>query len=268
MAATALSSPDRLQLAVAKSKERLRLNSIKILHFDSRDTIVINEAFRQVQSFISGLHLTYGLTTSDIMAALQAAHQAADEHFTMRHTEAWDTTFIIPQADIDADMKLFQDFNYDFTSLCKYKQSKLASNRISPARIRSIFGNTGTKVPGVDPRDIAILLDFAANGITPPVAPLRDRHIKLQHPINRLLYKQYTDGTMKMLLLQLAQQIPGIHFSPQHHADSKGKPEGRVIGDLTGQHDVLLMGRCTTKMTFARLFVNNGVISNTQQSTS
>ena len=31
--------------------------------------------------------------------------------------------------------------------------------------------------------------------------------------------------------------IPGIHFSPQHHADSKGKPEGRIIGDLFGQHD-------------------------------
>ena len=33
--------------------------------------------------------------------------------------------------------------------------------------------------------------------------------------------------------------IPGVHFSPQHHADSKGKPEGRVIGDLSGQHDPL-----------------------------
>jgi hypothetical protein len=61
----------------------------------------------------------------------------------------------------------------------------------------------------------------------------------LQHPINRLLYKQYTDGTMILLSLQDAKSIPGIHFSPQHHADSKGKPEGRVIGDLSGQHDPL-----------------------------
>ena len=166
----------------------------------------------------------------------------------MRHTEAWDTTFVIPQADIDADMQLFRDLDYDFTEMCRHKQSKLASNRISPARIHSIFGVDGTRIPGVDPNDIAILLDFATNGITPPVAPsfrpqadnvppLRDRYITLQHPINRLLYKQYTDGTMILLLLAVAQQIPGIHFSPQHHADSKGKPEGRVIGDLTGQHD-------------------------------
>ena len=44
---------------------------------------------------------------------------------------------------------------------------------------------------------------------------------------------------MILLSLQDAKSIPGIHFSPQHHADSKGKPEGRVIGDLSGQHDPL-----------------------------
>ena len=42
---------------------------------------------------------------------------------------------------------------------------------------------------------------------------------------------------MIFLLLSEAKKIPGIHFSPQHHADSKGKPEGRVIGDLSGQHN-------------------------------
>jgi hypothetical protein len=34
-----------------------------------------------------------------------------------------------------------------------------------------------------------------------------------------------------------ALKIPGLHLSPQHHVDSKGKPEERVIGDLLGQHD-------------------------------
>ena len=44
---------------------------------------------------------------------------------------------------------------------------------------------------------------------------------------------------MILLSFQDAKTIPGVHFSPQHHADSKGKPEGRVIGDLSGQHDPL-----------------------------
>lgn len=42
---------------------------------------------------------------------------------------------------------------------------------------------------------------------------------------------------MILLSLQDAKSISGIHFSPQHHADSKGKPEGRIIGDFSGQHD-------------------------------
>ena len=40
-----------------------------------------------------------------------------------------------------------------------------------------------------------------------------------------------------MMDAEQAKTVDGVHFSPQHHADSKGKPEGRVIGDLSGQHD-------------------------------
>ena len=36
---------------------------------------------------------------------------------------------------------------------------------------------------------------------------------------------------------KMQKSILGIHFSPQYHANSKEKPEGRVIGDLSGQHD-------------------------------
>ena len=42
---------------------------------------------------------------------------------------------------------------------------------------------------------------------------------------------------MALLDTEKAKQIQGIHFSAQHQADSKGKQEGRVIGDLSGQHD-------------------------------
>ena len=78
---------------------------------------------------------------------------------------------------------------------------------------------------------------YLFNDILTLHSTLRDRYIKLQHTINKLLYKLYQDGTMIFLKLQEALRIPGIHFSPQHHTDSKGKPEGRIIGDLSGQHD-------------------------------
>jgi hypothetical protein len=34
-----------------------------------------------------------------------------------------------------------------------------------------------------------------------------------------------------------ALKIQGLHLSPQYHVDSKGKPKGRIIEDLSGQHD-------------------------------
>lgn len=98
------------------------------------------------------------------------------------------------------------------------------------------------------PADFRLLLEFAQSGITPLVGqdfvpqatnlpPLRQRYLTLKHTVNSLLFKQWGDGTMALLDTNKAKQIRGIHFSAQHQADSKGKQEGRVIGDLSGQHD-------------------------------
>lgn len=95
------------------------------------------------------------------MEALQAAHRASDEYYTSRHTEAWDTSFVITPAAIQHDMQLLQDLEYEFVRMCKFKQSKLAHNRLSIARIDAIFRASGDKIPGVDPADILILREFA-----------------------------------------------------------------------------------------------------------
>ena len=52
-----------------------------------------------------------------------------------------------------------------------------------------------------------------------------------------LLFEQWGKRTMIIMETEQAKAVDGVHLSPQHHADSKGKPEGRVIGDLSGQHD-------------------------------
>jgi hypothetical protein len=237
-----------IRLSAAKSKEKIRINALKILKFDSQDDAIINESLQVALAFARALQFSYGLTPNDILLALQDAHRAADEYYTIRHAMEWDTSFIIPAEAIAADSVLFRNCNYNFSQMCRYKQSKLAHNRLSVSRIIDLFGTDGKKVPGVDPADVNILLEFAQHGITPPVAdnfrpesvnvaPLRDRYIKLQHTINKLLYKLYQDGTMIFLKKHEALRIPGIHLSPQHHADTKGKPEGRIIGDLSGQHD-------------------------------
>lgn len=201
-----------------------------------------------VQSFIDALGLSTSLTHADIHSALRSAHVAADEHFNLVNAQQWNTTFEFPAEALAADAVLFQQCEGDFTKMCSIKQSSLADNRLSLRRVIETFGPTGQRIPSMLQADFVTLTEFARFGITPLVAsdfvpnstlipPLRERYLKVKHTVNYLLYQQYLARTMIMLDTKIARTIPNIHFSPQHQADSKGKPEGRVIGDLSGQHD-------------------------------
>lgn len=200
-------------------------------------------------AFIKALGLQLKITAVQIRTALEEAHKAADGHYTLKHAEQWNTDFEFPQSAIDADTKLWIECSNDLTVMCKVKQAKLAHNRISVQRVLQAFGTLGNKYPTMLHSDFMILMDFAANGITPLIAedfqpqstnkpPLRARYLTLKHTVNFLLYKQHTEGTVLLLKTPDSDKIKDIHYSPQHQADSKGKQEGRVIGDLSGQHDV------------------------------
>ena len=130
-----VASIQRKHQSALKVKEKLRINSLKILHFDARDEEIVQASLKQAQLFINGLGLSIGLTASDILKALQEAHKAEDEYYTMRHAQAWNTDFVIPQKAIAADSALFLECDHDFTKMCRRKQSLLAANRISKERI-------------------------------------------------------------------------------------------------------------------------------------
>ena len=231
-----------------KSREKRRINSLQILLFDSRDLELIQEQYCAVQEFGKALGLDLQISADRIRKVLEDAHRASEGYYTLKHAEQWNTDFEFPQDAIDADEALWHQCSHDLTAICKVKQARLAHNRLSVRRVLQAFGPLGTKYPKMLHSDFMILMDFAANGITPLFAddfvpqssnqpPLRARYLTLKHTVNFLLYKQHVDGTVLLLSRANAETIPGIHLSPQHQADSKGKQEGRVIGDLSGQHD-------------------------------
>jgi hypothetical protein len=152
-----------IHYAASKAKEKIRIYSLKLLHFDARDEQLIKESFQQVLAFSAGLQINYGLTDNDIMSALKAAHIAAYEYYTVRHALAWDADFVISVEAIDADSTFFQSLDQDFAAMCRHKQQLLAHNRLSTDRIFSILGPTGKRIPGVTTHDFNILLEFAAN---------------------------------------------------------------------------------------------------------
>jgi hypothetical protein len=155
-----------IHYAASKAKEKIKINSLKLLHFDSCDEQIIQESFQQVLAFSAGLQLQFALTDADIMSALKAAHIAADEYYTVRHALVWDTDFVIPAAAIEADSTLFQSCGRDFAAMCRHKQQLLAHNRLSTERIFSILGKTGHIIPDVTPQDFATMLEFAHNAVS------------------------------------------------------------------------------------------------------
>ena len=201
-----------------------------------------------MDSFLDAIGLKLSVSTDHILQALEQAHIASDEYYNVTHAQRWNTTFEFPADAIATDEALLDSCSNDFTLMCKTKQEHLAHNRLSLRRIIETFGPLGTRIPGMLLSDFHTLCKFATDGITPPVGydfipqatnhpPLRKRYETLKHTINFLLFKQWGDGTMALLPTKRAKLIEGLHFSAQHHADSKGKQEGRVIGDLSGQHD-------------------------------
>jgi hypothetical protein len=244
-----------------KAREKQRINNLKILQFDSKDHLNIAKAKRAVDSFAEAIGISGQISESDILDALQRAHIASDEYYNLKHAAAWNTTFEFPSEAVTADMQLWEQCSHDFTLMCKTKQGRLADNRLSEARVREVFGHDGTMIPGMLASDFDLLLEFGRTGVTPilpndfkpenkMIPPLRARYTTLKHTINSLLFEQWEKNTMILMTTAEAMRIDGAHFSPQHQADSKGKPEGRIIGDLSGQHDTAytpLNGTTTSK---------------------
>ena len=50
------------------------------------------------------------MSEADIFSALQQAHIASDEYYTMVHAAAWNTTFVFPPDAIAADRMLWDQY--------------------------------------------------------------------------------------------------------------------------------------------------------------
>jgi hypothetical protein len=62
--ATTLTTVATIRAAAAKSKEKQRINTLKILHFDSRYEAIVNQAFHEILAFNDGFNFPYNLLTS------------------------------------------------------------------------------------------------------------------------------------------------------------------------------------------------------------
>jgi hypothetical protein len=77
-----------MRAGALKAKERLRLNNLKILRFDSTDNRRIQAAKSAVDSFCAALGIKDSLSEEVIMDALKQAHIASDEYYSLANAVA------------------------------------------------------------------------------------------------------------------------------------------------------------------------------------
>lgn len=160
----------------------------------------------------------------------------------VREARLWSADFQFPASDLQLDYSDFVQCGHNLAALARLRQDKRAPHRLSVDRIAATFGADGTRVPGLLPADFAHLQRFATHGIDlflprtfvrcPRPPPLRTKYKLVAPAVNKLVHAQHSEGTVVLLPLAAALQIPEIHFSAQHWTVKRGKPQGRIICDV------------------------------------
>lgn len=176
-----------------------------------------------------------------VQAVLQEAHAAGSEQLSIRAAQLWGDNFQFPSFTHTSDAAELAAAG-SFQCFAAQRQSQLKASRLTLDRVHSVLGPDGLAVPHVDTADFTRLCTLAQDGIdiplppsfvrcaTPP--PLRAKYVQVATAVNRLIYDQYRAGTVALLPIQVALQVPGVHFSSQHWTEKKGKAQGRIICDV------------------------------------
>ena len=160
----------------------------------------------------------------------QQAHIASDGYYNVTHAQQWNTTSAEAVA---ADAALLESCGNDFALMCRAKQGKLVHNRLSVRRVIETFGPLGmspsrfrSEWHNPSRRD---RFCPSSGQLTTSAAALYHTKAHCEQPDDIQTMGRRHNGFAR----HVAKKIQGIHFSAQHQADSMGKQEGRVIGDLS-----------------------------------
>ena len=191
------------------------------------------------------LHIFQSTTTlrSDAVHTLLAeAHTFASETYGTHAAQTWAADFTFPDSVFTSDAQDLASLNFDFTAFVSARQARHQHDRLSPQRVLNSFGSIDKPFGALDPADLRRLMHLATHGIPIPLPkdfkrcaeppPLRAKYRQVATAVNKLLFEQYLNGTVGLLPLAIALNIPNVHFSPQHWTTKKGKPQGRLICDV------------------------------------
>lgn len=150
---------------------------------------------------------------------------------------AWAGDFQIPPAFVAQCEEDLAKVGGDLAALARQRQQALADSRLSYARVAALLPDNPARhslMGLVEGMPIPVAADFAPNGRVPGVgARLRTSYVRTAGAVNKMLFEQGDSKLCLVLRREVADQIPGVHYSPLAWTPKKGKASGRPIGDLS-----------------------------------
>ena len=150
---------------------------------------------------------------------------------------AWGGDFRIPPAFVAKCEEDLAKVGGDLAALALQRQQALADSRMSHERVAALSPDNPARerLHGlVEGMPIPVAHDFVPNGNVPGVGTrLRPSYVRTAAAVNKMLFEQGDSKLCLVVRREVADQIPGVHYSPLAWTPKKGKASGRPIGDLS-----------------------------------
>jgi hypothetical protein len=177
------------------------------------------------------------LSATALEGLLREAIAVNAESFGIKAAQEWADGFEFPPECKSDDADLFEKCGNDFGKFIASKRRKTRKNRLSVERVLAMVDKSCLTVAEDYDRLLSIArgIVIETDGEFVPRSDrrkLRNKYKNLvSHTVNKLLHKQWTEGTVVMLPTELVAMISGVHFSFQHWTLKVGKECGRILGD-------------------------------------
>ena len=204
---------------------------VHAISFHSEISQNILLAVNKVHTMISKLIPTAELVEAQIISLLQSAWKVSEVVFSEQDALIWADGYHFPGNISDRDTLALKSVGYDLSALVRQRQHLMRHDRLSLSRIDKLgFENKDTLLLREMVVGMEIVVDstFVPNGKPPRMRP---KYLRLAPAVNKILFDLHQDGHVLIVPTDVAQAIPGIHYSSTNWAPKAGKPQGRQLGD-------------------------------------
>ena len=239
--------PDTSPVSDAHTLRSVTVGTVAPIQLLEADIALIGEFTKYTARLLLLFHSSFAPDEAAVHDVLTAAYRAGAETLGIRAAQQWGADFRFPTDVCPRDLHALIESSESFQEFVTTKQQSLADSRLSAERVYAVFGADGCAVAGVELADFHRILEFATTGISVPLPvgfrrctvppPLRTKYVQVAPAVNKLIHDQHQAGTVVLIPLDTALQIPGIHFSQQHWTEKKDKAQGRIICDVANAAD-------------------------------